>query len=362
MNNTTFFKCILLLTNILLISLAVAGIILSYYVVTPMVKREIDAELAILTMSMIGWGVLLILFSVCLISIVFSNLICLHLLAALLTCCPLSLAIYLIVRQFLDYDTKNYIVIALCIVASVLWIVQIFVEICLAFNLCCTAGLAASSTSSLAKLDEEKHTDGKDEQDADEESKKDKKDKKKKKEEKKKKSKKDEKSATDEEKQHLVNENLASPASNGEKDVEQATTSAASTLEAKHQANEKPQLQNYNHQQTIEKEQLQQKSSNQQYQMQMLKQHDITHQQTKTSQSHLERKEIQIEEQTIKSKSSEELKKQEFLKQQEQLRIEELRRQEELRKQQEQLRIEEIKRKEEQRRREEEIRRKQIEV
>ena len=178
----------------------------------------------------------------------------------------------------------------------------------------------ASSTSSLAKLDEEKG-DAKDEQDAEEE--RSKKDKKKKKEEKKKKSKKDEKAATDEEKQHLVNENLQSPASNGVADT--ATTSAASTLEAKHHAqkDEKPQqLQNYNHQQTVEKEHLQQKSSNQQYQMQMLKQHEITHQQTKTGQSHSERKEIQLEEQTVKSNRDDELKKQEFLKQQEMLRIE----------------------------------------
>ena len=56
--------------------------------------------------------------------------------------------------------------------------------------------------------------------------------------------------------------------------------------------------------------------------MQMLKQHDLTHQQTKSSQSHSERKEIQLEEQTIKSNRDEELKKQEFLKQQEMLRIE----------------------------------------
>lgn len=273
---------------------------------------------------MVGWGILLILFSVCLISIVFSNLICLHLIAALLTCCPLSLAIYLIVRQCLTYDTKNYIVIALCLTASILWIIQIFVEICLAFNLCCTAGSSTSSTSSLAKLDEEKHTDGgKDEQDADEEAKASKKDKKKKKEEKKKKNKKDEKAATDEEKQHLVNENLQSPASNGI--AETATTSAASTLEAKHQQkDEKPQqLQNYNHQQTVEKEQLQQKSANQHYQMQMLKQHEITSQQSKTAQSHSERKEVHLEEQTIsKANRDDELKKQEFLKQQELLRIE----------------------------------------
>lgn len=363
MSNRAFFRWILVLTNVLLIALAIASIALSYLVVTPIVQRDTDADIgrcysilrltvellkikksafevsfasfflslslalfltfshtAILTISMVVWGVLLILFSVCLISIVFSNLICLHLIAALLTCCPLSLAVYLIVRQFLRFDTRNYIVIVLCIVASILWIIQIFVEICLAFNLCCAAGVDTSSTSSLAKLDEEKG-DSKDEQDADEE--RSKKDKKKKKEEKKKKSKKDEKSATDEEKQHLVNENLQSPASNGV--AETATTSAASTLEAKHHQakEEKPQqLQNYNHQQTIEKEHLQQKSSNQQYQMQMLKQHEITHQQTKSSQSHSERKEIQLEEQTVKSNRDDELKKQEFLKQQEMLRIE----------------------------------------
>jgi len=226
MSNKTFFKWVLVLTNILLILLAIAGISLSYLVVTPIVQRDTDADLAILTLCMVAWGLLLILFSVCLIGIVFSNLVCLHLIAALLTCCPLALAIYLIVRQFLNYDSTNYIVLALCFSASTLWIIQIFVEICLAFNLCCTAGSSTSSTSSLAKLDEEKHTDGgKDEQDADEESK-SKKDKKKKKEEKKKKSKKDEKQATDEEKQHLVNqENLQSPASNGiERDA--ATTSA----------------------------------------------------------------------------------------------------------------------------------------
>ena len=45
MSNRTFFKWVLVLTNVLLICLAIAGIILSYYVVTPMVQRETDADL-----------------------------------------------------------------------------------------------------------------------------------------------------------------------------------------------------------------------------------------------------------------------------------------------------------------------------
>lgn len=45
MSNRTFFKWILVLTNVLLIAVAIAGISLSYLVVTPIVQRDTDADL-----------------------------------------------------------------------------------------------------------------------------------------------------------------------------------------------------------------------------------------------------------------------------------------------------------------------------
>ena len=45
MSNRAFFRWILVLTNVLLIALAIASIALSYLVVTPIVQRDTDADI-----------------------------------------------------------------------------------------------------------------------------------------------------------------------------------------------------------------------------------------------------------------------------------------------------------------------------
>lgn len=160
------FKYILVITNLLIILLSIAGIVLSYFLVVPrLLSDDLDNEAKLQTFAFSCWGLVLSLTAICFIGIAFTRSIFLHLIAALLLCCPLALGVWLIVEQFLFRENANWLVSGIAFTASLLWTVQIFTELLLACCLCCGHTKSASITKDLADAElgaapKDKDTDG----------------------------------------------------------------------------------------------------------------------------------------------------------------------------------------------------------
>lgn len=136
------FKTVLVITNIILIVLPIIGIILSYFFLVPRitdVSDTIDNETKLQTIAFALWGLVLVLTSICFIGVAFSRSITLHLIAALLLCCPLALGTWIVVEQFLFMQTPNWLVAGIAFTASLIWAIQVLTELILACALCCGA-------------------------------------------------------------------------------------------------------------------------------------------------------------------------------------------------------------------------------
>lgn len=219
MKSIRLFRWILVITNLLLIIIPVGSLVLSYFFLLPSVLTdEFNNEAKALTAAFAMWAAILVLTSVCFLGIAFTNSICLHLIAALLLCCPLALGVWIIVEQFVYKDHPNWPVVAITFTACLIWTVQVLTELLLSCALCCqpseTTSTADDDDAEAAKgltSAEEGHEDDDDNSDSSSDKKKKKKEKekekKKKEKELKKKEKKDSKKEKGgkEEKEKLVN-------------------------------------------------------------------------------------------------------------------------------------------------------------
>lgn len=151
MKSIRLFRWILVITNLLLIIIPVGSLILSYFFLLPSVLTdEFNNEAKALTAAFSMWAAILVLTSVCFLGITFTNSICLHLIAALLLCCPLALGVWIIVEQFLYKPHPNWPVVAIAFTASLIWTVQVLTELLLSCALCCQP----SETTSTADDDD----------------------------------------------------------------------------------------------------------------------------------------------------------------------------------------------------------------
>ncbi|KAI1286871.1 hypothetical protein HDE_10687 [Halotydeus destructor] len=131
------FKYILVITNLILIVLPIVGIVSSYFFLWPRFFTDLENELKLQTLAFCSWGLILILTSICFIGVAFTHCIALHLIAALLLCCPLALGVWLVVEQFTVRSSPNWLVASIAATASVIWAVQVLTELVLACALCC---------------------------------------------------------------------------------------------------------------------------------------------------------------------------------------------------------------------------------
>lgn len=151
MKSIRLFRWILVITNLLLIIIPIGSLVLSYFFLLPSVLTdEFNNEAKALSAAFAMWAAILVLTSVCFLGIAFTNSICLHLVAALLLCCPLALGVWIIVEQFLYKPNPNWPVVAITFTASLIWTVQVLTELLLSCALCCQP----SETTSTADDDD----------------------------------------------------------------------------------------------------------------------------------------------------------------------------------------------------------------
>lgn len=136
------FKYILVITNLILIVLPIIGIASSYFFLVPRILTDLDNESKVQTLAFSAWGLVVILTSICFIGIALSRSVFLHLIAALLLCCPLALGVWIVVEQFLFRESPNWLVAAVATTASLIWAIQVLTELILACALCCSSAPA----------------------------------------------------------------------------------------------------------------------------------------------------------------------------------------------------------------------------
>ena len=142
------FRWVLVITNLILILVPVAVILLSYFFLVPKVlDDEISRTTSALSAAFAIWSCVLVLTSICFLGITFTNSCCLHLIAALLLAGSAALAAWLVVEQFLFRDQPNWTIVGVSLIAAVIWTIQVLTELLLSCLLCCGAGRRSADGS-----------------------------------------------------------------------------------------------------------------------------------------------------------------------------------------------------------------------
>ena len=136
------FRWILVVSNLILILIPITALVLSYFFLIPKIFTDFDRETIALSAAFGFWSIVLVLTSICFLGITFTNSCCLHLIAALLLCCPLALGVWLIVEQFLFKDIPNWSIVGISFAASLIWGIQVLTELLMACCLCCSSASA----------------------------------------------------------------------------------------------------------------------------------------------------------------------------------------------------------------------------